>query len=129
MKNVMRDSLIPMAAVAMTVLSPAIALASPDGEVGGLFSTGVLVEVGLLILVSGCALTAFKVYNSVRGGRIAQGWQWFLMGFIVFSVAQVLSVGSQAAIIPISSLWVGLIRIGALAIIFLGAIRMRRLLA
>lgn len=121
-----------LAALVGTVLAiglPAVARAETESDSGGLFSGGALVELALLLVAAACALTAFKVYNSVRGGRIAQGWQWFTLGFLVLGIAQLGGFGAEAGLFPMSDFWIGLLRLGSVLLIFVGAIRMRRLLA
>jgi hypothetical protein len=84
---------------------------------------------GLLLLVSACALTAFKIYTSVRGGRIAECWRWFVLGFSLLGVAQLAVFISQMGIVSVSDFWVGIVRLASLLVVFLGAARMRKLLA
>ncbi|GAB4319437.1 MAG: hypothetical protein Kow0074_09040 [Candidatus Zixiibacteriota bacterium] len=127
-KNHVRTLTMFASTVVMTAF-PAIARAETEAESGGLFSGGALVELALLLAAAACALTAFKVYNSVRGGRIAQGWQWFTTGFLVLGLAQLGGFGSEAGLLLISDFWIGLLRLGSILLIFVGAIRMRRLLA
>lgn len=114
---------------AAVLLYPSLAMADTESQSGGMFSGSALIELALLLVALACALTAFKVYNSVRGGRIAQGWQWFTLGFLVFGLAQMAGFAAEAGLVPMSDFWVGVLRLGSVIIILVGAARMRRLLA
>jgi len=87
-----------------------------------------LAEVLLLLIVSACLLTLVRVYFSVRGGRIAQGWFWFVIGFSVLGLAQVVLFAGRIGIFDSPDFWVASIRIVAMIVFFIGATRMKRLL-
>ena len=114
--------------ITILLASPTLAFAD-TGEDGGLFTGTTLVEVGLLLLVSACALTAFKIYGSVRGGRIAECWRWFVLGFAMLGIAQLAVLISQMGLVIVSDFWVGILRLASLLVVFMGAARMRKLLA
>jgi len=88
----------------------------------------VLVCVLMLLLLIACALAAFKIYMAVRGGRIAQGWVWFVVGFGLLGLAQLILIAAQIRILPISQVWVDTLRAGALVVLLIGAGRLRKLL-
>ena len=107
--------------------SPAVAWAD-DGS--GLMSTAsLLVDIGLFLVILACLLSVFKIHASVRGGKIALGWRWFMGGFGLLGVAQILLFIGEAGLLAMSSgVWVGLMRICALGLFLVGATRMRKLL-
>ena len=88
----------------------------------------VLVCVLMLLLLIACALAAFKICMAVRGGRIAQGWVWFVVGFGLLGLAQLILIAAQIRILPISQVWVDTLRAGALVVLLIGAGRLRKLL-
>jgi hypothetical protein len=88
----------------------------------------VLVCVLMLLLLIACALAAFKIYMAVRGGKIAQGWVWFVVGFGLLGLAQLILIAAQIRILPISQVWVDTLRAGALVVLLIGAGRLRKLL-
>ena len=81
-----------------------------------------------LLVVLACLYMAFKIYVSLRGGKIAQGWLWFASGFGLLGLAQLLLVTSQVGLVTVSTIWVDLIRICALVFVLFGAGRIRKLL-
>jgi len=87
-----------------------------------------LAEVLLLLIVAACLLTLVRVYFAVRGGRIAQGWFWFVIGFSVLGLAQIVLFAGRIGIFDSPDFWVASIRIVAMVILFIGATRMKRLL-
>lgn len=88
----------------------------------------VLVCVLMLLLLIACALAVFKIYMAVRGGKIAQGWVWFVVGFGLLGLAQLILIAAQIRILPISQVWVDTLRAGALVVLLIGAGRLRKLL-
>jgi hypothetical protein len=93
------------------------------------FSAGTLMLCVLMLLVLiACALTLFKIYMAIRGGKIAQGWLWLVVGFGLLGLAQLVLIAAQVSILPISQLWVDTLRAGALIVLLIGASRLRKLL-
>ena len=109
------------------LMSPAVARANDNS---GLMTTAsVLVDVGLFLIILACLLSVFKIHASIRGGKIALGWRWFIGGFGMLGAAQLLFFVGEAELIAMpSDIIVGLLRIIALGLFFVGATRMRKLL-
>ena len=93
------------------------------------FSIGSLILCILMVLVlAACIMSAFKIYVAVRGGKIAQGWFLFVVGFGLLGLAQVILLASQMTILPVSTMLADALRAVALIVILIGAGRLRKLL-
>lgn len=99
----------------------------PATSVG--FSLGsMLLWVLVLLVLIACVMTAFRIYVAIRGGKIAQGWLWFVVGFGLLGLAQLVLIASQLSILPVSQLWTDTLRAGAVVVLLIGAGRLRKLL-
>lgn len=103
---------------------------TPAGQSGASgFSLGALVLGVLTVLVLvACIMTAFKIYVAIRGGKIAQGWLLFVVGFGLLALAQLILLASQVSILPASMTLTDSLRAIALIAILVGAGRLRKLL-
>jgi len=116
---------------------PAIAMGTAVRSSGGQtdqtasigFSIGsMLLWVLVLLVLIACAMTAFRIYVAIRGGKIAQGWLWFVVGFGLLGLAQLVLIAAQLGILPVSQLWTDTLRAGAVVVLLIGAGRLRKLL-
>jgi len=93
------------------------------------FSLGSLLLCVLMLLVlAGCAMAAFKIYMAIRGGKIAQGWLWFVVGFSLLGTAELFMVAAQLRIVPVSLVWIDALRAVAVVVLLIGTGRLRKLL-
>ena len=110
-----------------TLAQSSSAQASQPAGVGFSAGTLILCVLMLLILVA-CALTAFKIYVAIRGGKIAQGWLWFVAGFGLLGLAQLVLFAAQTGFLPVSQMWGDSLRAIALVAFLVGTGRLRKLL-
>ena len=110
-----------------TLVQSSSAQASQTAGAGLSAGTLILCVLMLLILVA-CALTAFKIYVAIRGGKIAQGWLFFVAGFGLLGLAQLVLFAAQTGFIPVSQVWGDSLRAIALVAFLVGAGRLRKLL-
>ena len=84
-----------------------------------------------LLLIFACLLATFKLYASLRGGKIGRGWLWFILGFGALAVAQLLLVGGRLGFMPTpgDSVWADIVHLLALVLLFVGVTRFRKLFA
>jgi hypothetical protein len=94
---------------------------------GGIGTSAVLVGLAFLIVAAACALTAFKIYVSVKGGRIAFAWMWMLAGFCLLGFSQLVLFATQSGFLALTTDWIELMRVFSLVLVLFGAIRLRRL--
>jgi hypothetical protein len=93
------------------------------------FSIGsLLLWVLVLLVLVACVMTALKIYMAIRGGKIAQGWIWFVAGFGLLGLAQLVLIATQLGMLPVSQLWTDTLRAGAVIVLLIGAGRLRKLL-
>lgn len=124
MKSLHRKTL-GWAAAIWAIASPV--LASPDPEAAEGSWAPFMAEIVLLLLVAACLLAVVKVYLSVRGGSIAHGWFFFVLGFAVLGVAQIVLFAGRLGFFTSPDFWVATIRIVAVVVMLMGATRMKRL--
>jgi hypothetical protein len=125
--ELLRSILHVSGAGAGTLVQSSSAQASPPAGAGFSAGTLILCVLMLLILVA-CALTAFKIYVAIRGGKIAQGWLWFVAGFGLLGLAQLVLFAAQTGFLPVSQMWGDSLRAIALVAFLVGAGRLRKLL-
>jgi len=113
-----------MAAALLLGADPA---AAANGAGGG-FAAALLDLVGLG-LSFGCLIVSWKVLSFVRGGRLATPWQWLTMAFFLFASGQVFALLSYLASPSIVGDVVVYLRILGLLLLFLGIVKMRKVLA
>ncbi|HUU46967.1 MAG TPA: hypothetical protein VM118_14665 [Acidobacteriota bacterium] len=118
-------------AAAMVMCAAVAATAETTGSTGLSRGGTLLVESLSLLLVLACLLATFKLYASLRGGKIGRGWLWFILGFSVLGVAQLLLFGGRLGFMPSpgGSAWVDVLRLLALILLFVGVTRFRKLFA
>jgi hypothetical protein len=88
-----------------------------------------LVGLAFLLIAAVCTLAAFKVYVSLRGGKLALSWRWFVAGFGLLGLSQMVLFASQAGFLSLTLGWVELTRVLALALILIGLNRVRKLIS
>lgn len=101
-------------------------------EVGAAVGAGSLFLESIALLVIGaCLLVAAKLYRTIRRGKLGRSWLWFLLGFGVLGVAQLLLFGGQLGVVPSwgGGLGVDALRLLSLVLLFVGVTRFRKLLA
>jgi hypothetical protein len=113
-----------------SLLTSSVALADvKGGELSGGGMSVLLVGLAFLAIAAVCTLAAFKVYVSLRGGKLAMSWRWFVAGFGLLGLSQVISFAAQAGLLPLTMGWVELTRVLALALILIGLNRVRKLIS
>lgn len=98
-----------------------------NGSGGGVGAA--LLELIGLGLSFGCLLVSWKVLSFVRGGRLAAPWQMFTTAFFLFTAGQVLALLSYLSMPSAAGDVVIYLRILGFLILFLGIIKMRKVLA
>lgn len=98
---------------------------SAAAGVGSLF-----LESMALLVIGACLLAAAKLYSNIRRGKLGRSWLWFLMGFGVLGVAQLLLFGGHLGVLPTwGGLGVDALRLLSLSLLLVGVTRFRKLLA
>ena len=113
--------------VLLTSHTVAAQASSPASTVG----TSFILESLTLFLVFACVLATFKIYRAIRGGKLSRGWKWFLFGFTVLGVAQLLLFGGRIGVVPTwnGGIWVDVLRVFSVVLLLIGVTRFRKLLA
>jgi phosphoglycerol transferase MdoB-like AlkP superfamily enzyme len=120
--------LLVLGGIPFALLISASAMAQSEPQANGGEWGPVIAELLLLLVVAACLLTLFRIYVAVRGGRIAQCWFWFVLGFGVLGLAQFVLFAGRLGLFHSPDFWVTAIRTVAMVILFIGATRMKRLL-
>jgi len=123
--------------VCLAVLISALATAVPEAwagtvESGASESAGsFLLDSVALVVIFACLLATFKIYFAIRGGKVGRGWLWFLLGFSVLSITQLILFGQQLGVVSRwgSGMWIDALRLVSSALLLVGITRFRRLLA
>ena len=121
-------SMLNIPGLGMETLMRSSSVQTDQGAGVGFSTVSLLLCVVMILLLIGCALAAFKIYMAVRGGKIAQGWLWFVFGFALLGTAELILVAAQLRIVPVSQVWIDTLRAGAVVVLLIGTGRLRKLL-
>ncbi len=112
------------------ILSSRTVAAQASSSPGTVGAT-VILESLALVLVFACILVTFKLYRTIRGGRISRGWRWFLFGFMALGLAQLLLFGGHIGVVPTwnGGILVDVLRVFSVFSLLIGVTRFRKLLA
>ena len=98
----------------LTVLLTSRAAVAETSSSASTVGTGFILESLTLFLVFACVLMTFKLYRTIRGGRLSRGWKWFLFGFTVLLASRnFCSFGGRIGVVPTwnGGIWVDVLRV------------------
>lgn len=94
-----------------------------------LVQTPNLLNLALLALAGACSVGSFQVLTLVRGGMLAKSWQLFLAGFVMLTLAQLLSLFNAVQIMALPSYVLPLMYSGMAGLFLYGIFETRRTLS
>ena len=108
----------------LLVLPLSNAWAQAEGGEGS--ALGVAIDVLLLIAGLLCFAMCLKIFSLLRGGDLSPGWQMLSVSFLIFSVAQVLSLSTELEIVLLHRNAVSILHAVALFLIVFGVARIKK---
>lgn len=81
---------------AALVMAPLTADKAMAADMGGVSAVPVLINLVILAGAAACLSMAIKLYNLVKGGALAKGWQLFIISFVTLILGQFFALAREA---------------------------------
>lgn len=110
--------------IALTIAPASSAVAATAG--GEVSAMGVAIDVLLLVAGLLCFGICLKIFALLKGGELSPGWQVLSVSFLIFSIAQVLSLAIELEFVALPKNASNMLQLLALFLIVLGVARIKK---
>lgn len=113
--------------IIIAVLLPS-SLAAANGGAGS-SAAGMTTDLALLIGGVLCFAYAMRIYLLLKGGELSTGWQMVTISFLLFVIAELLSVSATFEIIALQVNAIRVLQVLSLFLILFGVIKIKKSLS
>ena len=108
----------------LLLLPAATALAQVKGN--DVSAVGVVFDFMLLFTGILCFVMCLKIFSLLRGGELSPGWQMLSVSFLIFSIAQILSLSIELEFVALHKNAISVLQVVSLLLIALGVGKIKK---
>lgn len=116
--------IVSILSIALMIAPASSAVAATAG--GEVSAMGVAIDILLLVASLLCFGICLKIFALLKGGELSPGWQMLSISFLIFSIAQVLSLAIELEFVALPKNASNMLQLLALFLIVLGVARIKK---